>query len=148
MSAISRRGGTVERHPAAGEHLPAFITAPGQTDVLSIVVLVFLIVMLFVLGVLYFRLHALPEQIAHQGNRVQLEIVAILALVALFTHNHLFWIAGLLLAFVRFPDLTTPMTSISRSLAKLAGREERDPLQPELPLPEPAAPAAGSEPRG
>jgi energy-converting hydrogenase Eha subunit B len=137
----------MERHPAAGEHLPGFITAPGQTDVLSIIVLVFVIVAVLAVGNLYFRLHALPEQIAHTGNRAQLEIVAILALIALFTHNHLFWIAGLLLAFIRIPDFTTPMTSISRSLAKLAGREDRDPLQPELPLPEAAAPPAGSEPR-
>ena len=137
----------MERHPAAAEHLPGFITAPGQTDVLSIVVLVFLLVTLFVLGTLYFRLHALPEHIAHGGNRVQLDIVAILALIALFTHNHLFWIAGLLLAFIRFPDFTTPMTSISQSLAKLAGRDDRDPLHPELPLAEPAPPPASSDPR-
>jgi hypothetical protein len=137
----------MERHPAAGEHLPGFITAPGQTDVLSIIVLVIVIVVVLAVGNLYFRLHALPEQIAHQGNRVQLEIVGILALIALFTHNHLFWIAGLLLAFIPFPDFTTPMTSIARSLAKLAGRDDRDPLQPELSLPEPAVPPAGSDPR-
>ena len=45
-----------------------------------------------------------------------------LALLALFTHNHLFWIAALLLALVQFPDFSSPLASMARSLEKLAGR--------------------------
>ncbi|KQS84480.1 MULTISPECIES: hypothetical protein [unclassified Rhizobium] len=135
-------------HPAAIEHLPPFVTAPGQTDYLFIGVIIFLIVIVLVIGNLYFQLHAVPERMAHRTSKVQMEIVAVLALISLFTHNHLFWIAGLLLAFVHIPDFSTPIYSIADSLAKLSGRptvdeeidnpgpiEHREPV----PLPEPVA---------
>jgi hypothetical protein len=112
------------KHPAAGDHLPMFIAGPGQTDVLFVFTTILLIVAVLAVGVLYLRLHALPEQIAHRTQRVQMEIVAVLALLALFTHNHLFWIAGLILAFVELPDFLSPMRSMAASLAKLADREE------------------------
>jgi hypothetical protein len=111
-------------HPVAIEHLPFFITAPGQTDVLFNVMVVFMLVAILVVGNLYFQLHAFPERMAHRTNVVQMEIVAVLALISLFTHNHLFWIAGLLLALVRFPDFSTPMASIADSLEKLSGRRD------------------------
>lgn len=111
-------------HPVAIEHLPFFITAPGQTDVLFNVMVVFMLAAILVVGNLYFQLHAFPERLAHRTNVVQMEIVAVLALISLFTHNHLFWIAGLLLALVRFPDFSTPMGSIAGSLEKLAGRSD------------------------
>ena len=41
---------------------------------------------------------------AHKSQKLQFEIVAVLGLLALFTHIHLFWIAGLLLALVDLPD--------------------------------------------
>lgn len=110
--------------PAVVAHLPAFATAPGQTDVLSIAVSIFLVVMLLALGNLYLRLHALPERMAHRMNRVQLEIIAVLALISLVTHNHLFWIAALLLAFVQFPDIGGYAASIARSLEKIANRDD------------------------
>ncbi|WP_029074644.1 hypothetical protein [Kaistia adipata] len=111
-------------HPVAIEHLPFFITAPGQTDVLFNIMLVFMLAAVLVVGNLYFQLHAFPERMAHRTNVVQMEIVAVLALISLFTHNHLFWIAGLLLALVRFPDFSTPMVSIADSLEKLAGQRD------------------------
>lgn len=110
-------------HPAAIEHLPIFITAPGQTDILFYVVVVLVLTIVLVIGNLYFQLHALPERMAHRTNRVQMEIVAVLCLIALFTHNNLYWIAALLLAFVQVPDFSTPIMSIARSLEKLAGRD-------------------------
>jgi len=113
-------------HPAAIEHLPGFITAPGQTDYLFTGVVIFLIVIVLVVGNLYFQLHAVPERMAHRTSKVQMEIVAVLALISLFTHNHLFWIAGLLLAFVHIPDFSTPLYSIADSLAKLSGRPPVD----------------------
>ncbi len=109
-------------HPAAIEHLPMFITAPGQTDTLFNVMVIFVLAMVLLIGNLYFKLHALPEHMAHRTSKVQMEIVAVLTLLALFTHNHLFWIAALLLAFIEFPDFSSPMTSIARSLEKLSGR--------------------------
>ncbi len=125
-------------HPAAIEHLPVFITAPGQSDWLFTVVAVVLLAAVFMIGNLYFQIHALPERMAHRGKKVQMEIVAVLALISLFTHNHIFWIAGLLLALIDLPDFSTPMGSIAQSLEKLSGRDtaEEATVAPE-PEPEP-----------
>jgi len=112
-------------HPAAIEHLPAFITEPGQTDYLFVAVVIFLIMAILIIGNLYFQLHAVPERLAHRTSKVQMEVVAVLALISLFTHNHLFWIAGLLLAFIQIPDFSTPLYSIAESLGKLSGRNVR-----------------------
>ena len=108
-------------HPAAAHNLPAFITAPGETDVLMVVMAVFLGLSVVGFGVLYFRLHSLPEQIAHKGQKVQFEIVAILGLIALFTHMHIFWIAGLLLAFIDLPDFGGFLGRIAGSVERMAG---------------------------
>ncbi len=108
------------QHPAAIHHLPPFVTAPGETDVLFVAVAIFVVLAVIGIGVFYFKLHALPEQMAHRGQKVQFEIVAVLALLALFTHNHAFWIAGLLLALVPLPDFTTPLFSIAGSLERIA----------------------------
>lgn len=110
----------VVKHPMAIDHVPAFITAPGQTDVLFNFVIVFLICIIFAVGTLYLRLHALPEQMAHSTNKVQLQVVAVLALIALFTHNQLFWIAALLLAMIELPNFITPITSMAKSLNRIA----------------------------
>jgi len=106
---------------AASDPLPAFITEPGSTDWLMMTMAVFLIVVVISFGLLYLRLHALPEHIAHRTNKVQLQFVCILALLAMFTHNNAFWIAALLLALVTLPDFSTPMKSIAHSLEKLSG---------------------------
>jgi hypothetical protein len=53
-------------HPAASDHLPSFITAPGNTDVLMVVMAIILLLFVLMVGVLYFRLHALPERFAHK----------------------------------------------------------------------------------
>ena len=117
-------------NPLAPHHLPWFITAPGGTDYLFIGMLALIIVAVLGIGNLYFQLHALPERRAHRANVFQMEIVAVLSLLALFTHQHIFWIAALLLALVEFPDFSTPINSISESLEKLAQRAR--PLAPEL----------------
>ena len=111
-------------HPTATEHLPFFITAPGQTDVLFYVMLIFMLAMVLVVGNLYFQLHAVPERMAHRTSKVQMEIVAVLGLISLFTHNHLFWIAALLLALIQLPDFSSPMASIAGSLEKIAGTRD------------------------
>lgn len=109
-------------HALAVDHLPSFITAPGQTDVLFNFVVVFMIVAVFAVGVLYMRLHALPEHLAHRTQKVQLEIVAVLALIALFTHSRIFWIAALLLAMIDLPDFVSPLRSMAVSLGRMARR--------------------------
>lgn len=109
------------RHPSAPHDLPGFITAPGDTDVLMVVIGIFLIGAVLVAGNLYLRLHALPEQMAHKSQKLQFEIVAVLGLLALFTHIHLFWVAGLLLAMIDLPDWGTQLYSIAGSVRRIAG---------------------------
>jgi hypothetical protein len=104
----------------AAPHLPPFITTPGQTDVMMVITGVFLLVIIVTIGVLYFTLHSLPERLAHRTNQAQAGVVAVLCLIALFTHQHIFWIVAILLAFIRIPDFETPIRSISDSLERLA----------------------------
>lgn len=120
-------------HPLAPHHLPVFVVGPGQTDVLLNVMIVLLVGVVLMIGNLYLQLHSYPERMAHRANRVQLEIVAVLCLLALFTHQHLFWIAALLLAMIQFPDFITPLNRIADSLEDRRGRG--------------AAPALESEPK-
>jgi hypothetical protein len=108
-------------HPSAPHHLPAFITAPGDTDILMVVVGIVLIGSVLAVGNLYLHLHTLPERMAHKSQKLQFEIVAVLGLLALFTHNHLFWVIGLLLAMVDLPDFGTPLRRIAGSVEKIAG---------------------------
>lgn len=124
-------------HPAAIHHLPPFVTAPGETDLLFVVTATFVLLAVTGIGVFYFKLHALPEQLAHRGQKIQFQIVAVLGLLALFTHNHAFWIAGLLLALVPLPDFTTPLSSIAGSLERIAASAGPAPV---------AAPPAGGTP--
>jgi hypothetical protein len=108
-------------NPLAPHHLPAFITAPGETDVLLVAMGIFLIIAVLAVGNFYLKLHTLPERMAHKSQKLQFEIVAVLGLLALFTHVHLFWIAGLLLAMVDLPDFGTPLRSIANSVERIAG---------------------------
>jgi len=85
-------------------------------------------------GILFLRLHTLPERMAHKSQKMQFEIVAVLGLIALFTHMHIFWIAGLLLAMIDFPDFGTSLGRIATSTEKIAGIKPSDgaeELQPE-----------------
>lgn len=118
-------------HPSAPHDLPSFITAPGDTDVLMIVTGVILIAAVLGVGILYLHLHTLPERMAHKSQKLQFEIVAVLGLLALFTHNHLFWVIGLFLAMIDLPDFSTPLRRIAGSVEKLAGvPHDPDPTEP------------------
>jgi hypothetical protein len=101
--------------------MPAFITAPGETDVLMVVMAIVLALAVAGFGVLFLRIHSLPERLAHRGHKLQFEIVAVLCLIALFTHMHIFWVAALLLALIDLPDFGTPLNRIAGSAEKLAG---------------------------
>lgn len=111
----------VSLHSAAPHHLPAFIAAPGETDVLMTVMAVFLIIAVLAVGLLFLRLHTLPERLAHKSQKIQFEIVAVLGLLALFTHMHIFWVIGLLLALIDVPDIGWPLRRMAGSLEKIAG---------------------------
>ena len=112
---------TASLHPAAPHHLPAFIAAPGETDVFMVVMAVVLVVAVMGIGLLFLRIHTLPERIAHKGHKLQFEIVAVLGLLALFTHIHLFWVIGLLLALIDIPDFGGVLGRMAGSLEKIAG---------------------------
>lgn len=129
--------GTGGLHAAGTAHLPFFITPPGATDWLLIGMGTFLVVAVVGIGVFYFKLHALPEHMAHKGQRIQYEIVGVLALLALFTHNHAFWIIGLLLALIPIPDFLSPISSIATSLNRLAERADAAAAPPRAPTPPP-----------
>ena len=121
------------QHPAASHHLPWFLTAPGESDTLFTITTLIVIAAVLALGVVFFRLHSLPERLGHK--KLQFEIVAVLGLLSLFTHQHIFWVAGLLLALIDLPDFQTPLGRIATSLEKLSGTES--PAEAE-PRPEPA----------
>ena len=112
---------TASLNPAAPHHLPIFITAPGETDVLMVVMAAVLLLAVLAVGLIFLRLHTLPERIAHRSHKLQFEIVAVLGLLALFTHIHAFWVAGLLLALIDLPDFGNPLRRIAGSLEKIAG---------------------------
>ena len=114
------------RHPAATGELPSFITGPGETDVLMSVMSLFLVAAVVMFGILFLRLHTLPERMAHKSQKMQFEIVAVLGLIALFTHMHIFWIAGLLLAVIDFPDFGSSLGRIAESTEKMAGKRPSD----------------------
>ncbi|XUM22973.1 hypothetical protein ACRAVF_05825 [Bradyrhizobium oligotrophicum S58] len=107
-------------HPMSPHHLPFYIVGPGETDWLMVVTGLFLIGAVFCVGLFYWYLHSLPERMAHKTQKLQFDVVAVLGLIALFTHEHLYWIAALVLAMIELPDFGTPLRSIAGSVARLA----------------------------
>jgi hypothetical protein len=111
---------TDQLHAMTPHHLPFYIVKPGETDVLMIVTGIFLVLAVLGVGNIYLRLHSLPERMAHKSQKLQFEVVAVLGLISLFTHMHIFWIAGLLLALIDLPDFSTPLARIAGSVEKIA----------------------------
>jgi hypothetical protein len=109
------------KHLAASQHLPWFITGPGETDTLYIITTIVVIAVIVALGLLFWRLHSLPERMGHK--KLQFEVVAVLCLLSLFTHNHVFWVAGLLLALIDLPDFTTPLKRMAGALETMSDTE-------------------------
>jgi len=107
------------QHPLAPHELPGFLAAADGSDKLMVMVVILMLLLLLVVGNYYLKLHALPERMAHKTSHTQLQIITALALLALFTHNNLFWVAALLLAVVKFPDYLTPLNSIAKSLIEM-----------------------------
>ena len=116
---------TPSPHPLASHELPIFISAPGEPDHLLIAMAIFLLLFVLAIGIIYLRLHALPDHIAHKSQKIQFEIVCVLGLLAMFTHIQAFWIAGLLLALIDIPDFGTPLNRIAGALETLATTRHR-----------------------
>ena len=66
-------------HPAAPHHLPFFLPGPDGSDPVMVGAGVFLLAAVVAFGLLFLRLHTLPERMAHRGHKLQFEIVAVLA---------------------------------------------------------------------
>ena len=115
-----------ELHDLAPHTMPRYLPGPDGSDPLFTIVVILILTLGLVLGAVYFKLHALPERMAHRKNSAQLQLIAVLAILALLTHNNVFWVAALLLAVVRLPDFLTPINSIDQSLRELAGRQTAD----------------------
>jgi hypothetical protein len=121
---------TSATHPVAPHHLPSFITAPGETDVLMVTMAVILLASVLGFGILFLTLHTLPERIAHKSHKLQFEIVAVLGLLALFTHQHIFWVAGLLLALIELPDVGSWLARIAGSVERIADNQSNVATKP------------------
>lgn len=106
------------------EHIPGYL-AGADSDPLMVVMTVILAVLILIAGVLYFKLHAVPEHIAQGKNHSQIQLITILTILALFTHNNIFWVAALVLAVVKLPDFMTPLKSIAKSLDTIARNKEQ-----------------------
>jgi hypothetical protein len=111
---------TASPNPVATAHLPFFATAPGDTDVLFNFTVVLVVASVILAGVVFLTIHSLPERMAHKSRKIQLDLIAVLCLLALFTHEHAFWFAALLLAFIDIPDFLTPFRSIASSVKAMA----------------------------
>jgi hypothetical protein len=135
---------SAEMNPLAPHALPWFITAPGDTDGLYVFTTIVVIISVVLLGVFFFWLHSLPERMGHK--KLQFEIVAVLGLISLFTHMHVFWIIGLLLAIIDLPDFIGPLRRIAGAAEKIAGVAPEAP--PALPdgTPQPTEGQAAAKP--
>lgn len=116
-------------HPLAPHELPGFIGAADGSDPLFTAVVFIVIAMVLGIGVFYLKLHAIPEQLAHKHGNTQSQLIMVLALLALFTHNNIFWVAALILALLKFPDLVTPLNDISSSLSKMTQAESKESIE-------------------
>ena len=130
--------------------MPFFITAPGETDILFNATLVILVVCIILTGVVFLTIHSLPERMAHKSKKILLDLIALLCLLALLTHEHLFWFAAIVLAFIDIPDFLSPVNRIARSVESMAGQEVSDkpedrsvPSSPDTPAKDRARPPAG-----
>ena len=125
---------TATPNPLATTHVPFFVTAPGETDVLFNVTLAFVVICIILTGVVFLTIHSLPERMAHKSKKVLLDLIALLCLLALLTHEHLFWFVAIVLAFIDIPDFLTPVNRIASSVESMAGQEAGDrPLDASIP---------------
>ena len=127
------------------EHLPFYITGPGESDILFSAVAIALVAIIIGFGALYFTIQAIPDRLVAGAGKAQMQVVGLLGLISLFTMNNLYWIAAILLAAMRIPDFITPLTDIARSMKTQQPEATESPshaLVPASPAPEPPAEVA------
>jgi hypothetical protein len=111
---------TPELHPMATGHIPSYVVAADGSDFLFTFMVFFTVILVLLIGVAYFTLHAIPEKMAHSSNHPQFQLVGILALLALITHNGLFWVAAILVAGFQIPDFGVHLRAITEAIGRLA----------------------------
>lgn len=114
---------TENTHPLAPHHLPHYFSGADGSDSLFTLMIFLGVGAIILLGVFYFTLHSLPERMAHKGNATQIQLISILCILALFTHNSIFWVLALVLAAFRPPDLVTPLNAMADALQSLVKRD-------------------------
>ncbi|WP_336814923.1 hypothetical protein [Bosea sp. MMO-172] len=114
-----------EVHPLVNGPVPSFIVAPGEIDTLLVVAGVILLACILAVGLIFLRLHSLPERMAHKTKKIQFEFVAVLGLLSLLTGVHIFWVAGLLLALIDIPDFPSIFGRMANALEKISGATPR-----------------------
>lgn len=134
-------------NPIATHNLPFFITPPGETDVLYNITMVFVIGAIVMTGVIFLTIHSLPERMAHKSKKIQMDLIAVLCLLALLLHLHVLWLAALILAFIDIPDFLTPVTRIASSVETIAGQETADSPPADHSEPTPSKPVPVEPPR-
>jgi hypothetical protein len=134
---------TASPNPIATTHMPFFITAPGESDVLFNATLVLVVACIILTGVVFLTIHSLPERMAHKSKKILLDLIALLCLLALLTHEHLFWFAAIVLAFIDIPDFLTPVNRIAKSVETMAGQEVGDKPEDRAAAASPEAATAG-----
>lgn len=109
--------------PEALAHLPFWVTGPGGTDGLKIIVGIVLVLVLAGFGALYFTIQAIPDRMASGAHKIQVQFVSVLGLISLFTMNNALWIAAILIAAIPFHEL---IPSLKRSMPAPEKAETRD----------------------
>jgi hypothetical protein len=105
------------------DHLPFYITGPGESDILFGAVTIALIAIVVGFGALYFTIQSIPDRIVKGTGKAQMQVVGLLGLISLFTMNNLYWIAAILLAAIRIPNFMAPLTQIAQSARSLSKGE-------------------------
>ena len=79
-------------HPAAPDHLPGFIVAPGEVDVLFISVTILLVISIVIIGSFYNK--RINNVINNRSYIIKAEVFAMLVLAMIITKNKYFGIAA------------------------------------------------------
>jgi hypothetical protein len=98
-------------------------------------------------GVLFLTIHSLPERMAHKSRKIQMDLIAVLCLLALLLHLHVLWLVALILAFIDIPDFLTPVNRIASSVEAMAGQEVADSPSADHSEPTPSKPVPVEPPR-
>ena len=98
-------------HPAAPDHLPGFIVAPGEVDVLFFAVTILLAITIVIIGTVFRKRFGTNNFINRRSYVIQAEVLVTLVLIMILTQNKYFGFAALLLVFIPIPDFVNIVKS-------------------------------------